>query len=647
MVCLALAQIEIIPGNPRANLEQMLRAYAQLAGPDVLAVIFPEMAVPGYLLADIWEREAFLRECEACTADLARSSASTAIIFGNVAVDRERRNEDGRVRKYNALFCAQFGQLQQNKAIGAPFWPKTLLPNYREFDDSRHFFDLRKLANERNCELADLLHPVTVASADGKSSLAIGAMVCEDLWYEGYGISPAHLLLERYPDIDLLLNISSSPYSMGKQPKRASLAWKLVKDTGKPFFYVNGVGTQNLGKTVYCFDGGTGIYLPTGQGWQTNFLAEEALVFKWNKGTAETLSIKTRSAMRPAERILAQATEGRTQTTSYAPELWQVMTTVIKQLQQQWHLQRIVVGTSGGIDSALAAALYASALGAENVFLVNMPSRYNSQLTRKAAKALAHNLGTPFTEVAIDSAVKLTEKQLRKIRFSPDISRLTARGLTLENIQARDRSSRLLAAIAADLGGVFTCNSNKAELTVGYATLYGDAGGFLAVLGDLWKQQIYECARYFNDHIAGKETIPQASLDVVPSAELSPSQDVMAGQGDPLHYPYHDALFRCWVEDWSRKCPEDVLRSYIDNSLESLLGLSRDDVLAIFGSPQAFVADLERWWRAYCGAGTFKRVQTPPILALSRRAFGMDHREVIGLPFFSREFQQLKEKISL
>ncbi len=187
-------------------------------------------------------------------------------------------------------------------------------------------------------------------------------------------------------------------------------------------------------------------------------------------------------------------------------------------------------------------------------------------------------------------------------------------GLTLssfmqENIQARDRSTRILAAAAASFGCAFTCNANKSELTIGYCTLYGDESGFLAALADLWKYQVYALGHYLNQHIFATEVIPAENFTLIPSAELSADQDVDAGKGDPLIYPYHDYLFRAFVERWQRATPEDLLKWYIERSVENNMAASQDWLTRSFQLRALFINDLERWWKLYTGMGVAKRIQ--------------------------------------
>jgi NAD+ synthase (glutamine-hydrolysing) len=262
------------------------------------------------------------------------------------------------------------------------------------------------------------------------------------------------------------------------------------------------------------------------------------------------------------------------------------------------------------------------------MLLVNMPSRFNSPTTIGLARQLAANLGCGYVEIPIEESVQLTRRQIdgREVVWPGMTRRLTVTDPILENIQARDRVARVLSAVAASFGGVFTCNANKSELTVGYTTLYGDLGGYLANIADLWKGEVYALGRRLNGLAGMGGGIPEGCFTVTPSAELSAAQAVDEGKGDPLIYPYHDCLFRSWVESWNRTTPEEILEWYLGGVLEQRIGYE-GSVRDLFAGSAAFVADMERWWGLYQGLGVAKRIQAPPVLAVKRRAFGFDHRE--------------------
>ena len=310
-------------------------------------------------------------------------------------------------------------------------------------------------------------------------------------------------------------------------------------------------------------------------------------------------------------------------------------------------MERVVIGISGGIDSAVAAALYVDAIGAENVLLVNMPSKFNSATTKGLAAQLAKNLGCRHMIVPIDESISYTAKQLSEIPIEGAAAapgeHLTISSFVRENMQARNRSGRVLGTIAAAWGAGFTCNGNKAETTVGYATLYGDLAGFLCALADLWKYQVYDLARYLNENVYRREAIPQGIIDIVPSAELSDAQNVDEGKGDPIRYPYHDYLFRAFAEE--SRIPEDILAHYADGDLEEYIGCAAGLVADYFPTAEEFIVDLERWWGLYTGMAVAKRIQSPPLLSTSGRAYGSDHPESQIGAYETIRYHALKKRL--
>ncbi|MES2615480.1 MAG: NAD(+) synthase [Bdellovibrionota bacterium] len=616
MLNIAITQLQTTSANPKINFERMKHFICKAINVKQDIIIFPEMCLPGYFNGDIWEQTSFLKECEFYHEQLRELSKNISIIFGSVGCDWEKKNEDGRVRKYNAAYCALNGKFIKNSKTNLNFWPKTLLANYREFDDSRHFYDLRKLAFEKNCSVQELYEPITVKLKNKK--ISIGLSICEDAWSENYSFSPVEIF-SQYHKHDFFLNLSSSPFTLGKNKRREILFSQLAQKIQLPIFYVNCVGVQNIGKTIYGFDGGSAIYNADGTIQPAARAFEEGLYF--------TSALPTLSAEFPKNEL---------DNTHVALEY------ITKQICHQWGINKVVVGVSGGIDSALSATLMTRILGKENVFLINMPSQFNSQLTISAAQQLAVNLDCAFASVSIEDSIKYSKKQFAAIEFQNSKQKVQITGFTFENIQARDRGARILAAISAALGAVFTCNANKTELTVGYGTLYGDIAGFLCPLADLWKHDVYAMAQFYNEVVFQKEIIPQTTINVVPSAELSADQNVLEGKGDPLIYSYHDFLFRSWVEHWERKTPEDGLQAYLENKIDNLIGCKQGLTKQLFPTKELFCADLERWWNLYQGLGAVKRMQAPPVIALTRRAFGFDHREHLGLALFTKKYCELK-----
>lgn len=628
---IALGQMEIIPGRPDLNTQTMLTMIDQAREQQAQVVIFPEMSIPGYLLGDAWEQAAFLRDCEAYGREIIRASHNLIILFGNVAMDWHKKGDDGRVRKYNAFFVAQNGKLLGNENFPYPFRIKTLLPDYRLFDDDRHFYSLGKLAQELGKKPDDLLNPVYLA-VNGQR-IGLGCILCEDGWSEDYFTKPIPTIHQK-GGVHLFINISSSPFTLGKNNKRNRIFSKQACETGVPLIYVNNVGLQNNGKTVYTFDGSSTVYNQRGE-----------VIYYSEQPFGQTMDmIELDLEAGGTNAVPAQIPGDHDIHYTYL-----ALAYGIRKFTKSIGMEKVVVGISGGIDSAVSAALYAWVIGPENLLLVNMPSRYNSETTKSLAFQLAENLNCRYMVVPIQQSMEYTIGQIEE---TPVINPLTGESSYLkvssfiaENIQARDRSSRILAGVAAAFGGGFTCNANKAETTVGYSTLYGDQAGFLAALADLWKYQVYELAQYLNQEVYRREVIPQGIIDIVPSAELSFDQSVDEGKGDPIIYPYHDYLFRSFVQWWNKAAPEDILTWYAEGSLEEKLGCQPGLVKKLFPTPYEFINDLERWWRLYNGIGVAKRIQAPPILAVSRRAYGFDHREAQNGAYFTKKYRELKEKL--
>lgn len=628
---IALSQLEIIPSTPTNNAARIINYIEEAKNNKADMIIFPELAISGYLIGDMWESESFIRECEELGEEIIKASKDIFVIFGNVAVDKNKKNFDGRVRKYNALFLAKDGKLIKNpySKISYPFIIKTLLPNYKEFEDTRHFFSLKDLifenALEDNFDLKEYFNPVEISINGEKINL--GLTICEDAWSSNYNLSPMDILNEK---TDLFINISSSPYTLIKDTKRHKMYSDISKKYNKPLIYVNNVGIQNNGKTVYTFDGGSSAYDNNGNIICASNRYEERLYY---------IEMNLTKKEFPKAIKINEENEYKL--------IYDTIIYGIRKFMKSIGINKVVIGVSGGIDSALSSAVYVNAIGKDNVLLVNMPSRFNSNTTKNLAKTLAENLGCAYMVVPIQESVDFTIKQIENcpIIKNGKESFLKVSSFASENIQARDRSARILSGLAASFGGVFTCNANKTETMVGYSTLYGDGAGFFAALADLWKYQIYELAKYINKDIFKKEIIPEGSINIIPSAELSNAQAVDEGKGDPIKYDYHDYLFKALIESWNRILPEDILQMYIDGILEEKIGCEKGIIKKYFKNDLEFIEDLEKWWRQYMGMAISKRIQAPPILAISRRAFGFGNRESQNRVYYTSKYLYLKNKL--
>ena len=699
MIRIAFGQIQVHPSDPATNFQSMIHAidYAKAVSTDIL--IFPELCLSGYMVGDLWDQVPFINDCLYYGDEIMKSTANTnlTIIFGNVGIDESLHNLDGSLRKYNALYIASKGQLVSNPSQPYPFTIKTLLPSYRYFNEPRYFTSANVVAKERNLSLSDINQPLTISTRQG--AFTIAPIICEDSWDTHYPDCPTSLMVEsakaKGQHIDLIVNCSSSPYTIHKQEHRHALFSAQAKRYHTPIAYTNHVGIQNNGKNICIYDGCSTLYDVNGSivkevsafentvrptllkdtVWHPQSTTDtntavratvtpETLTFVNHEShtiplyNANSTSKSQNNSLETPQPTISLQTES---TPTYIPTLFKALQYGIRQFLAQTGIKNVVIGASGGIDSALNAALYSTVLPPENLYLVNMPSRYNSDMTKDLAYQLARNIGCHYGVFPIEESVSATIEQLENTSFTkyntPELhgesnttSFLQLSTLAKENIQARNRSSRILASIASSVNGAFTCNGNKTEFTVGYATMYGDLAGFLAVTGDVWKTDVYALARYMNEHIFQREVIPQGSIDVVPSAELSDAQDVTQGLGDPLQYEYHDCLFRAFVEGaphtlpHQRLTPEDILCTYENGTLEQLLGLP-NPISYYFTSTEQFINDLERWWKSFNGLAVAKRIQSPPLFLISERAFGADLSESQLKPYFSRGYEDCKSRL--
>ncbi|MDY4919966.1 MAG: NAD(+) synthase [Phascolarctobacterium sp.] len=620
-------QMEVIPGRPDLNYNRISEIItdAKAQGADLL--LLPEMALPGYLIGDLWEQQTFLDDCAYYTEQLVAQTQGICVLFGSVAAEPDKLNEDGRLRKYNAAYVAQNGKLLGGYQ-GRSFIMKNSLPNYREFDDCRYFYSLQKLCAEEYASVEEALQPVEVEIRGER--LRLGVMLCEDGWTENYHLNVPQTLAHN--GAQLLCNLSCSPYTLGKNRKRNRLFSAQAKAAGIPLIYCNNVGIQNNGKNIFTYDGCTSAY--NGDGTlvtSAEMYADTLLPMSWETASNTIIPTCPPATLPEEPRSVYQALKYGT-----------------TKFLAQCGIKKMTIGLSGGIDSAITAAMYADILGPENILLVNIPSRYNSTTTREIAYKLAKALGANYAVLPITESYELTVEQLTTTPMTHLATgkefHLELSTLVKENIQARDRGARLIAAASAAFGSAFSCNSNKAEISVGYATFYGDIAGALAMIGDLWKHQVYALGRYLNAEVFKREVIPEEIFTIRPSAELSEAQTVGKG-GDPLVYPYHDYLLRAFIENWHKTTPADILRWYKAGVLAEELGCTEESLAEACPTAEVLIADLERWWRLFAGFAVAKRIQAPPILSLTKRAFGYDHREAQLSPYFSREYYQLKEEL--
>jgi len=650
----ALAQMEVRAGRPDLNVRSMLGFIERAREAGAAIVAFPEMCIPGYILGDAWEIDALVEDYEGWSADIRDASRGIAVVFGNIAIDRGAIGEDGRVRKLNAAWVCHEGRFVERPGLPAPLphgvHPKTLHPNYRFFDDDRHFHSLRKIAGETGTRLHDWMVPYQIPIGSGV--VRLGVQLCEDIWHQDYRDrhGPLDTLRAWYrAGADLVVNLSSSPWTWQKNDKRHRVVREAMAPAPVPFFYVNQVGAQNNGKNILVFDGDTCGYRIDGSiadrapPWRETLLVLDGRSMTTTGDTAPATAAEDRCGGASADGAGDRADVGATR-----PEIEAIHDAIVTGLRHLDHVRghdnRYLIGVSGGIDSSVVACMLHLAFGPERVFAVNMPTRFNAGVTRENARALCAALGVDYLSCPIEDLYRALSARIRNVEFTREGGDYTR--LVDENLQARIRGSDLLAGIAAKCGLVFTNNGNKTEVALGYATLYGDVNGAVAPIADLYKTQVFALARHLNDAVFGREVIPRNLVDgvTVPSAELSDAQDVTRGLGDPIKYGYHDALLRQMIE--YRRHPLDILEWYESGELLERIGWEDEARFqAYFPEPRAFVEDLE-WVERQVRVNCFKRIQAPPIIVLSKRAFGFDLRES-QLPAYSpRAWERAKAALS-
>ena len=631
---IVLVQMEVAPGRPDRNVARMLERIERHRDAEV--VVFSEMCVPGYLIGDAWEIDALVTDFASWSETVREASAGLTVLFGNVAVDPARLSEDGRLRKFNAVWVCHDGEYVRRSGLPAELpcgvHPKTLHPNYRFFDDDRHFHSVRKLAGEHGRPVADWTVPYEVPRRDG-GAFRFGVQVCEDVWCQDYAGEDGVLdtvAMWRRNGAEAVFNLSASPWTWEKNEKRHRTVREVLARSPLPFFYVNQVGAQNNGKNVLVFDGDTTAYTAEG--------AVTARLAPWREGE---LRVDGTPAPEP---VAVPRPAGESRPERRARELDAILNALAVGLRHLDELRggdaRFLVGVSGGVDSSLVTALIAHALGPERVLAVNMPTRFNSEVTRNNARDLCERLGVDYLVCPIEELYERVAGIVRGARFVAGEGAYTT--LVDENVQARIRGADVLAGLAAKFGAVFTNNGNKTETALGYATLYGDVNGAIAPIADLYKTDVFALARHLNETVFAREVIPANLYDgtTVPSAELSGAQDVTKGLGDPIRYGYHDAVLRQMIE--YRRHLVDFLDWMLDGTFFERIGWngslrSLDD----FAGAEEWIEDLE-WIDRQLRVNYFKRIQAPPIIVVSKRAFGFDLRESQGPEYRPRRYAALR-----
>jgi len=634
---IALGQIDVQAGRPDINSQRVIDESIAASKRGVQVIVFPEMCISGYLIGDWFNSNAFAEDVERHNKRVVEALADydVVVIFGTFGVDKDKKNENGSYRKCNAAFVAQKGKLIANDA-DLPYAIKSLHPNYRIFDDSRYFYDLRKLAMERKKKLKDLLAPFTVVINGHEYKL--GVMLCEDMWDIDYAQKPARVLKKNGADI--LINLSCSNWSWRKNAKRHQVIRDLIAKVKLPFVYVNSVGCQNNGKNFIPFDGSSTIYNVHGEIVAICDMYQDIVKDILLSNALPPITPVDRDDVEEMFLAIKEDTLGFLRSSSVR------------------HSGKVIIGLSGGADSMLSAAFFVHLLGPDRVILVNMPvNGYNSPKTIALAQKGADNLGVPLRMVPIDEMVWAEAR-------ATGIEEGTAQFKTL---MATVRF-QVLKSIAALEGAIIINNGNKTELAFGYATLNGDMRGYFAPWMDALKGEVYQLADYMNRRIFKCEVIPAEIIYKDDADHLAPmdelTKDGKGNREDPFDYGrmqsdrsfevgYHDAMIRSFME--LRKEPEWFLAAYKKATLEETMLLPEGTVRKLFPTAESFVDDLEQKYKMF-QAGIHKRVQSIPGAHFSRSSFGWDFREFMpvmasydlseDLPvYYTQAYYELKDRL--
>ncbi|HYC72154.1 MAG TPA: NAD+ synthase [Opitutaceae bacterium] len=542
-----LAQINTTVGDLPGNRRRVVEAYRALVAQGAELVVFPELVVSGYPPRDLLFKKRFVADVEQATRDIAGEIGEAPAVVGYVESNTSGR---GRSAFNSAAFCHR-GRI-------AAVARKCLLPTYDVFDEDRYF--------EPGEESA-------IVEFGGRR---IGITICEDIWTHPmistrrlyHGLNPVQQLAAR--GVDLLLNLSASPWHAGKGTVRHTLVADTARAAGCATVYCNSIG----GNDELIFDGRSVVCDGAGQ------VVAGLAAFREELRVVDVGPAGARAAEPGRPQISPTFDQDE------MPDIHDALVLGLRDYVQKTGFRKALLGLSGGIDSALTAVIAAEALGAENVMGISLPSAISSQHSRDDAAAVAQRLGIAYHTVPIADVVSAAEATL-----GPMFQGL-ARDITEENIQARARGL-LLMALSNKFGALLLTTGNKSEIAVGYCTLYGDMCGGLAVISDVFKTQVYALSRWINRE---REIIPRSSIEKAPSAELRPNQT------DQDSLPPYDQL-------------DAILHGYVEE------GLSRRDLVAR-GFAEAVVNDIAR----KVDLNEYKRKQAAPGLKITPLAFGVGRR---------------------
>jgi NAD+ synthetase len=556
MLKITSAQINPTIGDIDGNIALMLHAARQARDGQAHMVVFPELSLTAYYPCDLLDDAGFQTRIMEGIEQLKIATRETPKLFWLVGAPMRRQGHGKPF--HNALLVLNNGEIVMQYA-------KQLLPTYNIFDERRHF--------EPGPDVARVLRIADVQ---------VGLMVCEDGWNDDgldYGVNPFQRLADASPD--LVVSINASPSNVGKREQRHAVFGKACQRHKLPLLYVNQIG----GHDQLIYDGASFAMDAAGKlVFEAKRFAEDVTTLTFD-GKQQTFSDAA------ANPLPAVNPEGLSTMEFYRQQI----VLGLRDYARRCGFVRAVVGSSGGIDSALTLALAVEALGAANVVGITMPSKFSSEGSVSDSVTLCHNLGITLLEHPIRDIVVAFEAGFRATFNTP------LQGLPLENLQARVRGTTLMEYSNA-FGHLLLTTGNKSEVSVGYCTLYGDTNGGLGLIGDLYKTEIFELCRHINQ-TAGQEVIPVAIIDKPPSAELAP------GQKDTDSLPPYEVL-------------DEILKTLIEGDRMPEWERERSGAkMAELRSNTAGLALINRIQKMIA-RNEYKRRQAPPVLRLRGKAFG-------------------------
>lgn len=624
---MALLQMRVVTGQPYENMREIMRLYddAVAAGADIVGS--PEGSVQCYLIGDMYEDEGFLRDIELCNEMLREYTRGkgAALVWGSVVVEWDKKGQDGRVRKHNAAIVAQDGEYVSNGV--RHFVSKTLHPNYRIFDDTRHFYSPRFEAEEYaeahpeiqdagNAYLRGLLQPFPIAIKGWDRPYKLGVMLCEDGWPKDYFFSPSMTLVEN--GAEGILDLSDSNWSWQKNRKRHETFLDQFGEIHSRFpdrkvcgGYVNPVGLQNNGRNFIPFDGGTCVYRPDGR------ILAEAKPYETGILIVD---------LDPAAPAIEPRTEDDTRSLAAAFDCQ--MREYRLMLPERW--RNAVVAISGGIDSTLMLYGTKRHYGADHTYALHLPGPYTTPESTAFAQQIADNCGVRMVTISITEECDSLATKLGIERGTPEY----------ENIQARQRL-QVIASFAQLKGAIYFCHTNKVEGAFGYGTKYADIAGSFSPLADMVKREIRQLAHFFNEE-EGWEVIPNRIINRIPTAELDVDQKDPFDYGDLHERGYHDELVRAFID--FRMNADEILERYVKGTLEELMRLTPGRLAKLFPTAADFLRILRRDWNLFHDA-IRKQVEMPPVALMSKRSLGYDFRRAIMNAYFTHRFLELERQL--